>query len=104
MSRPIVTVPYALMRMTQVDWWIDWRGQGSERNDGNTKTVYNRAPIWRGQFSLALPVALLQRGHDAGAVDFLRLGRAHVLLDVAIGPALAHCPHAATETKIKKSI
>ncbi|OWU77598.1 hypothetical protein [Marinibacterium profundimaris] len=57
MSRPVVTVPYALMRMTQVDWWIDWRGQGSERNDGNTKTVYNRAPIWRGQFSLALPGA-----------------------------------------------
>ena len=61
MSRSIVTVPYSLMLATEINWWIDWRGRGSQRNDDTTKIVHNRAPRWRGELSLVL------QGAAAGA-------------------------------------
>ena len=55
MSREVITVPYAMMRADGVNWWIDFRGRGSERNDDTTQVIYNAAPIWRGDLSLVLP-------------------------------------------------
>ena len=49
MIRPIVNVPLNLMRMAQVNWDIDWRGQPSaERSDGSTQVVNNAFPRWVG--------------------------------------------------------
>lgn len=49
MSRTIIDVPRRLMRVTQVNWWIDWRGQSAGgTNAGTDQVVYNRFPQWVG--------------------------------------------------------
>ncbi|MBN8187612.1 hypothetical protein JF540_13015 [Salipiger thiooxidans] len=54
MSREVITVPYSLMLLTETNWWIDFRGKGSARNDDTTQVVSNAAPIWRGEMALVL--------------------------------------------------
>ncbi len=49
MQRPIVTLPVDFMKFLQVDWDIDWRGQGlGENTGGGSSTVFNRFPRWVG--------------------------------------------------------
>jgi hypothetical protein len=54
-ERPIVTVPRSLMRVTAVDWDIDWREKGArEATDGSMQTVIAAAPRWVGTVPLRL--------------------------------------------------
>lgn len=56
MDRPLVTVPRDLMRVTAVDWDIDWRERGASREatDGSQQLVIGGAPRWVGTAALAL--------------------------------------------------
>lgn len=55
MNRTIIDIPYSLMRLTAVEWDIDWRGQPpSDRTDGSTQVVYNAFPRWVGTIDLTL--------------------------------------------------
>jgi hypothetical protein len=55
MEREIITIPSSLMRITRVDWDIDWRGQGvGESNAGSGQTIYNAFPRWTGSVALYL--------------------------------------------------
>lgn len=55
MNRPIITVPYAIMRASRIDWDIDWRGQpGNDRTDGSTQVVFDAFPRWIGTLDLVL--------------------------------------------------
>ncbi|MBB3995311.1 hypothetical protein GGR95_002966 [Sulfitobacter undariae] len=70
MSRLIVTIPRSLMRVTKVNWWIDWRGQsGGSGNDGTEQVVYNKFPRWIGSPEMRLRgEAILQwRAHMMSA-------------------------------------
>ncbi|WP_323764597.1 hypothetical protein [Marinovum sp.] len=49
MQREIVDVPRGLLRLLEVDWDIDWRGQGlRDSADGVSTAVINRFPRWIG--------------------------------------------------------
>lgn len=49
MRRPIVTFPLELVRLIEVNWDIDWRGQSvGETTSGGSSVVYNAFPRWVG--------------------------------------------------------
>ncbi len=55
MQRPIVTLPADFLKFLQVDWDIDWRGQGlGETTGGGSSTVFNKFPRWIGSPSILL--------------------------------------------------
>ncbi|MDJ0631051.1 MAG: hypothetical protein QNJ44_22525 [Rhodobacter sp.] len=54
-KREIITVPWSLFGMTEVDWDIDFREQGALENiAGGTQVVYSAFPRWIGSPSLVL--------------------------------------------------
>lgn len=62
MTRPIVTVPFDLLRVMAIDWDIDWRGQPSAASTADTtQVVYNRFPRWVGALSLVHQKAMIGR-------------------------------------------
>ncbi|KAB2539655.1 hypothetical protein AL035_17750 [Salipiger aestuarii] len=66
MKRQIVTLPLSLMRVTSIDWDIDWRGAPEAGlTDGNTQVVMNQVPRWVGHLDMTM--------RD----DWLRSWRAH---------------------------
>lgn len=53
MTRPLVTVPLDLLKLSSIDWDIDWRGQpAAESTADTTQVVYNRFPRWVGSIGL----------------------------------------------------
>ena len=67
MSRPLVTIGYHLMMVTDVDWTIDWRGSPtSDATSGFTQTVYNAFPRWVGSLQMRLPGKMI--GHWRAAL------------------------------------
>jgi hypothetical protein len=49
MQRELVTIPQNLLRVMNVNWDIDWRGQSAgDTTAGNSATVYNAFPCWVG--------------------------------------------------------
>jgi len=75
MQRPIVTLPADFMKFLQVDWDIDWRGQGlGENTGGGSSTVFNRFPRWTGAPSMFLEGAELAQWRGIRAMAQGRLG------------------------------
>ncbi len=75
MQRPIVTLPVDFMKFLQVDWDIDWRGQGlGENTGGGSSTVFNRFPRWTGAPSMFLEGAELAQWRGIRAMAQGRLG------------------------------
>lgn len=55
MTRQIITTPTNFLRLSTVEWDIDWRGQStSEFNSGITRTVHRGFPRWIGNSSFSL--------------------------------------------------
>ena len=55
MKRPVVTVPRSILRLTAMDWDIDWRGQSTaSSNAGISQKVFNRFPLWMADLSMIL--------------------------------------------------
>lgn len=75
MQRPIVTLPAAFLKFLQVDWDIDWRGQGlGETTGGGSATVFNRFPRWVGSPSVFLAGEALAQWRAIRATAQGRLG------------------------------
>ncbi|WP_295450082.1 hypothetical protein [uncultured Pseudophaeobacter sp.] len=75
MQRPIVTLPDGFLKFLQVDWDIDWRGQGlGENTGGGSSTVFNRFPRWTGAPSVFLEGAELAQWRGIRAMAQGRLG------------------------------
>lgn len=55
-SRPFVSVPRSLVRISAVDWDIDWRERSAGAgNSDSTQVVIGPAPRWFGSVPLVLP-------------------------------------------------
>ncbi|NIZ63284.1 hypothetical protein DL239_20155 [Sedimentitalea sp. CY04] len=55
MQREIVTIPPNFLRVLNVDWDIDWRGQSvGDATSGSSATVYNSFPRWVGSPKVSL--------------------------------------------------
>ena len=86
MTRRVVTIGYDLMRVTQVDWSIDWRGSPTaEATNGFRQVVYNQFPQWVGTIALTLTGARLGRWR---AAILSGQGRAGIFRLPMIDPAL----------------
>lgn len=75
MQRPIVTLPPGFLKFLQVDWDIDWRGQGlGENTSGGSAVVFNRFPRWVGAPSVFLDGAALAQWRGIRAMAQGRVG------------------------------
>ena len=75
MQRPIVTLPAGFLKFLQVDWDIDWRGQGlGENTGGGSSTVFNKFPRWIGAPAIFLEGAELAQWRGIRAMAQGRLG------------------------------
>lgn len=79
MERRIVTIPPALMRVTGVNWDIDWREQGTGASlAGTSNVLIGRLPRWVGDLPLHLPATLVGQwnahvAHGRGRLAVFRL-------------------------------
>ncbi|MGI3169981.1 hypothetical protein ACRARG_12550 [Pseudooceanicola sp. C21-150M6] len=79
MERPIITVPRDLLRQTEFNWQIDWRGQESGVSiGGNPLGVVNAFPRWIGEPQMTLHNDLVRRwraiiGQAQGRLGVFRL-------------------------------
>lgn len=92
MERPIVTLPQDFLRFLNVDWDIDWRGQGlGETTGGGSATVYNKFPRWVGSPTIYLKGTALAQWRAIRATAQGRLGiyRLPMLDPVGIDPGQA---------------
>lgn len=86
MQRPIVTLPAAFLEFLQVDWDIDWRGQGlGETTGGGSATVFNRFPRWVGSPSVFLAGEALAQWRAIRATAQGRVGIYRVPMVDTIG-------------------
>lgn len=75
MQRAVVTLPAGFLKFLQVDWDIDWRGQGLGENTGGGSTVvFNRFPRWVGAPSVFLEGAALAQWRAIRAAAQGRVG------------------------------
>lgn len=79
MERPVITVPRDLLRQTDMNWRIDWRGQESGTTiGGNPIGVVNAFPRWIGEANLSLHRDAVRRwravvGQAQGRLGVFRL-------------------------------
>ncbi|WP_299558729.1 hypothetical protein [uncultured Sulfitobacter sp.] len=79
------------MRVTKVNWWIDWRGQSAgSGNDSTEQIVYNRFPRWIGSPEVLLRGdAILQwRAHMMAARGRVGLFRVPMMDALSYAPSL----------------
>jgi hypothetical protein len=95
MQRPVVTLPAGFLKFLQVDWDIEWRGQGlGENTGGGSAVVFNRFPRWVGAPSVFLDGAALAqwrgiRATAQGRVGIYRLPMLDPIgFDAEVGTAL----------------
>lgn len=52
----IINIPRSIMKTTDFNWDIDWRGQtAGEPTSGDAQVVFNRQPKWMGSTSVPMP-------------------------------------------------
>lgn len=86
MERRIVTIPPALMRVTGVNWGIDWREQGTGASlAGTSNVLIGRLPRWVGDLPLHIPPPLVGQWNAHVAHGRGRLAVFHLrMIDPAV--------------------